>query len=373
MHPDLRKSPSAARSKTTNVTDFRDQPSSIRPGEELELPRLERFLRGHFPGESQDFEVTQYPSGHSNLTYCVQLGKRRMVLRRPPFGSKVKSAHDMGREFHVLSKLHDAYPPAPEVLLHCDDGSVLGAPFYLMEPISGVILRRDPPRGLPFGSDTVHRLCRSLVDNLARLHSIDYRAIGLGELGKPQGYLERQVRGWMERYHGSETHDLSEVEDIRAWMERNLPAASDARLIHNDYKFDNVILDPEDLTKIIGVLDWEMSTLGDPLSDLGTALAYWVEAGDSNDLQKLRWGPTNYPGSMTRNELVERYAHATGRDVSNMVFYVVLARFKVAVIVQQIYYRYHVGLTKDPRFAAMPEVVATLLRHSLQSALSGKV
>lgn len=355
------------------MTDFRDKPAPIRSGEELDLAKLEPFLRSHFPGETEHFSVTQFPSGHSNLTYYVQLGEREMVLRRPPFGSKVKSAHDMGREFHVLSKLHDAYPPAPKVLLYCEDVSILGAPFYLMEPISGVILRRDPPPSLQFTPESARGLCESFLDNLALLHSIDYASIGLADLGKPQGYLERQVRGWIERYHGSKTHDLPAVSQISEWMQRNLPLTNDAALIHNDYKFDNVILDPDDLTKIVGVLDWEMCTLGDPLSDLGGALAYWVEAEDSDDLQKLRWGPTAYPGSMTRRELVQRYAKVTGRDVSNMVFYVVFARFKVAVIVQQIYYRYHVGLTKDPRFASMPEVVQILLRSSWLSAQSGKI
>ncbi|PYT81881.1 MAG: phosphotransferase family protein [Acidobacteria bacterium] len=362
-----------AKQQPANVTDFEDKPTAIRPGEELELGKLEPFLRSHFPGEADLFRVTQFPSGHSNLTYCVELGHRKMVLRRPPFGSKVRSAHDMGREFHVLCKLHRAYPPAPEALLYCEDSSILGAPFYLMEPISGVILRRDPAPGLPFTRDTARELCESFIDNLAHLHSIDYTTIGLADLGKPQGYLERQVRGWIERYHGAKTHDLSEVEQISSWMQLHLPSSGDATLIHNDYKFDNVILDSDDLTKIIGVLDWEMCTLGDPLSDLGTALAYWVEADDSEDLQKLRWGPTSYPGSMRRNEIVQRYALKSGRDVSRMVFYVVFARFKVAVIVQQIYYRYHVGLTKDPRFAVMPEVVSTLLRHSLQCAESGKI
>lgn len=355
------------------MTDFCDKPASIRPGEELDLAKLQPFLREHFPGELERFNVTQFPSGHSNLTYCVQLGNRQMVLRRPPFGSKVRSAHDMGREFHVLSKLHHAYQPAPKVLLYCDDASILGAPFYLMEPIRGIILRRDPPAGLPFTAETAHKLCESFIDNLARLHSIDYAGIGLADLGKPQGYLERQVRGWVERYHGSKTHDIPEIEQISSWMQENLPPSADATLIHNDYKFDNVILDADDLARIIGVLDWEMCTLGDPLSDLGTALAYWVEVGDSEDLQKLRWGPTNYPGSMTRDELVLRYAQTSGCDVSNMLFYVVFARFKVAVIVQQIYYRYHVGLTKDPRFAFMPEVVRTLLRHSWQSAQTGRI
>ena len=355
------------------MTDFRDQPIATRSGEELDLGKLEPFLRNHFPGAAETLSVMQFPSGHSNLTYSVTLGNRQMVLRRPPFGSKVKSAHDMSREFQVLSKLHASYPPAPQVILYCDDPSILGVPFYLMEPIRGLILRRDPPPGLRFTPEIARELCESFVDNLACLHSIDYAGIGLGDLGKPQGYLERQVRGWIERYKGSKTHDLPEVEQISTWMEQNFGSSSHATLIHNDYKFDNVILDSDNIRRIIGVLDWEMCTLGDPLSDLGTALAYWVEANDSDDLQKLRWGPTNYPGSMTRNELVERYAQASGRDVSNMVFYLVFARFKVAVIVQQIYYRYHVGLTKDPRFAVMPEVVRALLRHSLEGARSGKI
>ena len=351
--------------------DFSDQPGPIRAGEDLDVAKLESFLRGHFPGEAAPLSIQQFPSGHSNLTYLIQLGARSMVLRRPPFGSKVKSAHDMSREFHVLSKLHAAYPPAPAVLLYYDDDSILGAPFYLMEPINGVILRRDPRPALAFPPETAHRVCESFIDNLARLHRIDYAAVGLADLGKPLGYLERQVRGWVERYHGSKTHEFPEVEPISQWMLQNLPASGPATLIHNDYKFDNMILDPADLTNIIGLLDWEMCTIGDPLSDLGTALAYWVDASDEEDLQKLRWGPTNYPGSMTRAELVQRYAESSGRDVSNIVFYLVFARFKVAVIAQQIYYRFHLGLTKDARFAAMLAGVQTLLRASWRCAQSG--
>ena len=355
------------------MRDFRDKPGSIRPGEELDAHKLEPFLRNHFPLEAETFIVKQFPSGHSNLTYFIQLGNRQMVLRRPPFGSKVKSAHDMGREFRVLSKLHEAYPPAPKVLCYCDDNSVLGAPFYIMEPIKGIILRRDPPLGLAFPPATARQVCESFLDNLARLHSLDYAAIGLADLGKPQGYVERQVRGWIERYHGSKTHEIPEVEELAPWMQENMPPAEEATLIHNDYKFDNVVLDTATLSHIIGVLDWEMCTIGDPLSDLGTTLAYWVDAGDPEELQRLRWGPTTYPGSLTRDELVQRYAQSTGRDVSNMVFYLVFARFKLAVIVQQIYYRFHTGLTKDPRFAYMPEMVQILLRAAWHGARSGSI
>src|SRR5712692_8082348 len=302
------------------MTGLQDQATAVRPGEELDLVKLEPFLRSHFPNETGALAVRQFPSGHSNLTYSVHLGQREMVLRRPPFGSKVKSAHDMGREFRVLSKLHAAYPPAPKVLFICDDESVLGAPFYVMEPIRGIILRRDPPPGMQLSAETVRRLCESFIGNLAILHGLDAAA-----------------------------------------------------LIHNDYKYDNVVLDPKDITRIIGVLDWEMCTIGDPLTDLGSALAYWVDRDDPEDMQRTRWGPTTYPGSMTRAELVHLYAQKTGRDVSNILFYLVFARFKIAVIIQQIYYRYHQGLTKDERFASMPELIKLLLRASWRSAETGAI
>jgi aminoglycoside phosphotransferase (APT) family kinase protein len=355
------------------VPDFQDHPAAVRAGEDLNLAALEAFLRARFPDESGPLDVKQFPSGHSNLTYSVRLGAREFVLRRPPFGSKVKSAHDMGREFRVLSKLHAAYRPAPEVFLYCDDAAVLGAPFYLMNPIRGIILRRELPKGLEFPPAIAQRLSESFIDNLARLHGLHYAEIGLADLGKPEGYLERQVRGWTDRYHGSQTHDFPEVERITAWMKTHMPATSDAALIHNDYKYDNLVLDPHEITKIVGVLDWEMCTIGDPLTDLGTALAYWIDAEDADGLQKIRWGPTMHPGSMTRAQLAERYAQKTGRDISRLDFYLAFARFKVAVIVQQIYYRYHQGLTKDERFASMRGVIEVLLRASLEGAETGAI
>jgi len=355
------------------MADFRDYPEAVRTGEELDLAKLEPFLRSSFPTEPGAVAVEQFPSGHSNLTYLLRIGEREIVLRRPPYGSKVKTAHDMGREYRVLSKLHSAYPLAPEVLLYCDDDSLLGAPFYLMQRLRGIIVRRDPPAGLPFLAETARCLGESFVDNLSRLHGLNYNAIGLDSLGKPQGYLARQVTGWIDRYYGSQTHDLPEVGRIAAWLKEHMPAMSEAALIHNDYKYDNVVIDSEDPTRIIGVLDWEMSTIGDPLTDLGTALAYWVDPQDPDELQKIRWGPSTYAGSLTRAQLVERYARVTGRDVSRMPFYLALARFKIAVIVQQIYCRYHRGMTKDARFASMPEVVKILLRASVQSIESPSI
>lgn len=348
------------------MTDLQDRPTTIRAGEELDLSKLEPFLLAHFPGTAGALTVEQYPSGHSNLTYLVRLAGHEFVLRRPPFGSKVKTAHDMSREYRVLSKLHSVYPAAPRALLYCDDDSILGAPFYLMEPVHGIIVRRDPPSGLQFGAEEARRLSEAFIENLAQLHSIDYAAAALADLGKPHGYLERQVHGWVDRYYGSQTHDLPEVASIAAWMKDHLPESSSATLIHNDYKYDNIVLAADDITRIIGVLDWEMATIGDPLADLGTALAYWVDPQDPGDLQKIRWCPSTYPGSFTRAQLVERYAHITGRDVSKIAFYLAFARFKIAVIIQQIYYRYQQGLTSDLRFAAMPEMVRALVRSSVQ-------
>ena len=349
-----------------------DQAGTVRAGEELDLARLQPFLQEHF-GDSQSVAVEQFPSGHSNLTYLVRLGSRKLVLRRPPFGSKVKSAHDMAREYRVLSKLHVAYPVAPKALLYCDDLSILNAPFYLMEPIHGMIVRRDLPADVPFPRETARRVSEAFVDNLARLHRLDYNAIGLADLGKPQGYLERQVKGWIERYHNSKTHDLPEVERTSAWLSVHMPARHETALIHNDYKYDNVVLDPGDPTKIVGVLDWEMCTLGDPLADLGTALAYWTDPQDPEELQEIRSAPTTLPGTLTRSQLVARYANAMGRDPGDMTFYLTFARFKVAVIIQQIYYRYAQGLTQDKRFAEMPKRIHALLRASWHCAESGTI
>jgi aminoglycoside phosphotransferase (APT) family kinase protein len=242
-----------------------------------------------------------------------------------------------------------------------------------MQPVHGIILRRTLPRGLDFSAEKARRLSESFIDNLVRLHRVDYAAAGLAELGKPDGYLERQVRGWTERYYGSKTHDYPDVEKISASMQQHLPTTRAVSLIHNDYKYDNVVLDASDITRIVGVLDWEMCTVGDSLTDLGTALAYWVDKTDPEEVKQNRWGPTTEEGSFTRAEIVQRYAQKTGCDVSQIAFYLAFARFKLAVIVQQIYFRYHQGLTKDARFASMPATIQMLLQASLHAAQSGRI
>jgi aminoglycoside phosphotransferase (APT) family kinase protein len=354
------------------VSDFVDQSTDIRDGEQLDLAKLEPYLKKAIPGLDGPLVVKQYPSGFSNLTYAVRVGDREMVLRRPPFGSKVKSAHDMGREYRVLSKLHPHYPPAPEPLVYCEDTEILGAPFYVMKRIKGAILRMVQPPGMDINPDQTRRLCESFIDNLILMHGIDYQAVGLGDLGKPEGYVERQVNGWIKRYHGSQTDEIPDIDNIAKWIADRTPPDSGATLVHNDYKFDNIMLDPNDLTRVIGVLDWEMTTIGDPLIDLGTTLAYWVEPTDEQKMQIVRTFVTVLPGAMTRVQLAERYAKKTGRDISNMLWYYCFALFKLAGIVQQIYFRYAKGLTKDERFAPLIHSVRGLGKYAVQCAETGK-
>jgi len=355
------------------MSQFIDPTKRIRQGEELDLAAVRKYLAEQVPGLEGEIAIEQFPSGHSNLTYMIKVGEREMVLRRPPFGSKVKSAHDMGREYRILSALHPVYPPAPLPLAFCEDESVLGAKFYVMERIRGVILRKTLPEGFPFPPETVKGLCESFIKNLAQIHAIDYNAVGLGGLAKPEGFLKRQVDGWSDRYYGSQTHDVERVERVIAWCKGRVPASPAPTLIHNDYKYDNIILDPADLTKIIGVLDWEMSTIGDPLMDLGCTISYWVQSDDPAELRLLAFGPTSQPGSFTRQQLADRYAELTGRDVSNIHYYVVFGLFKLAVIIQQIYYRFHHGLTKDERFKPLIEVVKVLVQAADQTIERGTI
>jgi aminoglycoside phosphotransferase (APT) family kinase protein len=345
-----------------------DQARPVREGEELDAARLRDYLSAQIPELGPTVAIEQFPHGHSNLTYLVRAGEREWVLRRPPFGNRVKTAHDMGREFRLLSRLCHVYPPAPAPLVYCEDENVLGASFYLMERRRGVILRGSPSVARRIAPELARRLCETLIDSMAALHALDYRAAGLDDFGKPSGYVERQVTGWIKRYHDARTDDVPNLERTMTWLAANRPPESGAAvLIHNDFKFDNLVLDPGDLRQIGAVLDWEMATLGDPLMDLGTTLAYWTEADDPEPLQHHIVGPTTQPGAMNRAELIERYAQATGRDVSSMLFSYVCGLFKVAVIAQQIYARYVRGATRDPRFAHFNQLVASLGLGAVQA------
>ena len=334
-----------------------DQATNPRPGEELDSAKLEPYLLSNLPELTGPLSVQQFPGGHSNLTYQIALGETQLVLRRPPFGKKIKSAHDMGREYRILSNLVKVYPRVPRPLLYCEDVAILGAPFYVMERVQGVVLRAQPPDGLELTPDTMQRLSTAFIDNLAAIHAVDYQAAGLAELGKPEGYVERQISGWSKRYRNAQTDEIASIDQTADWLAANMPADSPPALIHNDYKYDNLLLDPDDLSNIRAVLDWEMATVGDPLMDLGTTLAYWVESTDPPELQALAFGPTARPGSFTRTELLQRYQQQTGRELPDMLFYYVYALFKLAVIVQQIYARYKSGHSQDTRFASMIQVV----------------
>ena len=325
-----------------------------RPGEALDRARLLPLLRERLGlGDDAPIEVLQFPGGHSNLTYLLRAGERELVLRRPPFGSEVKGAHDVGREHDLLARLAPGFALAPRPLLRCDDPAILGAPFYVMERIRGVILRRRPPAGLELDERAAAGLADAFVAALTALHALDLTALGLGGLGRPEGYVARQVGGWAGRYRAACADEVPAIERVIVWLEGHMPRSPPPALIHNDFKYDNLVFDPEDLTRVIGILDWEMATQGDPLMDLGTALAYWTQADDPPELQALAFGPTAIPGSPTRQELAERYAARSGRDLEDLIFYYVFGLFKTAVVALQIYARYARGLTQDPRFAIM--------------------
>lgn len=352
------------------MTATEDTAKPIRAGEELDVARLTAYLAEHFgPGA---LEIKQFPGGHSNLTYLVRHGDREYVLRRPPFGSKVKSAHDMGREYHVLSKLSAVYDRAPKPYAYEATGDVLGAPFYLMERRHGVILRKEVPPALAEDPSKARAICEQLVDALVELHAVDFEAAGLAEFGKPTGYIERQVTGWTRRYADAQTDDLPAVTESAAWLAAHLPAETPPSLIHNDFKFDNVIFDPG-LTHITGVLDWEMATIGDPLMDLGTALSYWAEATDPEAFYQLPFGPTARPGMMTRAQFAERYFERSGRPPVNLVFYYAFGLIKTAVVLQQIYFRWKKGMTTDARFGHLIFGVRLLSEQARTAITRGSI
>ena len=348
-----------------------DGAAAVRPGEEVDSARLAAWLEGKLPVEHGPVEVLQFPHGHSNLTYLVRAGGSEYVLRRPPFGNVVKTAHDMGREFRMLEALAPVFSEAPRPVLFCEDAEVLGAPFYLMEKRTGIVLRRELPEGIRLSPALAGRVSGSLVDTLVRLHGVDYGAAGLGAVGRPEGYVARQVRGWSERYIAAATAEIPEMDEVAAWMSGRIPAEGAPAVIHNDFKFDNLLLDPEDPAKVVAVLDWEMATVGDPLMDLGTTLALWIEAGDPKEMLAAAMGPTHHPGMWSREGIAEAYAGRSGRPVDGIAFHYTFGLFKVAVIVQQIYARYVRGLTRDPRFAGLDRMVVVLARQAARAAELG--
>lgn len=341
--------------------DLTDETRPIREGEEFDIKKVEQFLKDVIPNLTGTLTVAQFPGGHSNLTYLIRVGDRDMVFRRPPFGRKVKTAHDMGREFRMLKALRPAFPYCPEPLAYTEDESIIGCPFYVMERINGLIIRKNLPESLPLKPSEATLLCERLTDVFVELHQVDYKKIGLEGFGKPEGYVKRQVEGWSERYRTAKTPDAPDFEEVMAWLHEKMPPESPhVSVIHNDYRFDNVVLHPDDPFRIVGVLDWEMATIGDPLMDLGGALAYWTDHDDPPDMQAIRMIPTHLPGMFTRNDFIRRYAKKMGVSVEKSDFYSCFGMFRLAGIAQQIYWRYYHGQTKDERFKLMIIAVSVL-------------
>ena len=344
-------------------------PQPVRPGEELPLPALEAYLESRL-GEAGPLAVRQFPGGYSNLTYLLRRGGQEYVLRRPPVGANVKSGHDMEREFNVLAAIRPQYPRVPQPILYCGDAAVIGVPFYLMERVDGLIFRGPRPEGLVADAPAMRRLSEALVDNLAEIHAVDVTRPEVAALGRPGGYVGRQVEGWTKRYHHARTDDLAKMDRVAAWLAGNQPPERYVGLVHNDYKYDNVVFAPGP-GEIRAVLDWEMATVGDPLMDLGTTLGYWAEPGDPPPL--LGFGPTALPGNLTRRQVAQRYAERTGRYLGDVVFYYAFGLFKIGVIVQQIYARYRKGLTQDSRFAGLTHVLRACAAQADQAIRSSSL
>ena len=331
----------------------------MRDGERIPLDALRDYLRGKIDGTERGVELEQFPNGHSNLTYLLRVGGRDYVLRRPPLGPVAPKAHDMVREYHVLRAVGPHFPQAPKVFLSCQDPAVLGAPFFVMERRHGAVLREEIPATIAAIPEHPRLISEAFLDTMVRLHAIDASADDVRPLGKPEGYVERQVRGWADRWERAKTADVSEMDQVVRWLAARMPQPLAPSLIHNDYKLDNIMLasgppgwDTAGTTASLveAVLDWEMATIGDPLSDLGLTLCYWTWATDPEVRAAGIPALSARPGWYTRDQLVARYAERTGRDVTHIGYYEVLGVFKLAVIIQQIYCRFHRGQTHDERF-----------------------
>jgi len=340
---------------------------AVRRGEDFDREAVRRYLLEHVEGVPADLpmEVRQFPSGASNLTYLIRIGDWEAVMRRPPFGPLPPKAHDMKRESQLLMRLHPVFPLVPKPYVFCEDESVIGAPFYVMERKKGVVLDRQFPPGFAVNEAVCRQISYAVVDTLVQLHQVDYREAGLEEFGRPEGFLERQVRGWIGRYERVRTEEIPVVDRVSRWLLDHLPVSQSTTIVHNDFKLNNMLMS-QDLSQVVAVLDWEMATIGDPLFDLGVTLGYWVLADDPELLKQGLPTITTTPGFIRREEFIERYAQKTGRDVSNIDYYLTFAHFKLAVVLQQIYYRWKIGKTQDERFASFGEMVRNLMMYAAE-------
>ncbi len=341
----------------------------VRKGEELDLPQLARFLeqQGLVKDVGSNIDVSQFSNGYSNLTYLLKVEDQELVLRRPPAGA-VKRGHDMSREYKVLSRLYKTFAKSPKALAYTDDPAVIGASFYIMERIEGIILSPKEAKKRNLGAKEFPVIANSWLDTFVELHEVDYASVGLQDLGRPEGYVHRQVANWGKQYLKAATMEVPEAHQVMKWMIENQPKQYEYSLIHNDFKYDNIVFADETWKEVKSVLDWEMCTLGDPLMDLGTSIAYWTMASDDARMQMGLPSPTVMAGNPGREEIVELYAEKSGRQINHLVFYYVFGLFKLAVIAQQIFYRYKKGLTTDKRFAHL-DLAAQLLCQIAKQAI----
>lgn len=342
-----------------------DNPATpVRPGEELDWTALDRHLKDAIPHLRGEPEVSQFAGGNSNLTYRLKYENDDLVVRRPPFGTKARTAHSMIREYRIMKELKPVYPWVPETLYYTADESVIGSEFYVMRKVEGQLIKQTLPAVWGFTDEDTRRFCIAFWQKLIALHRVDYVSAGLGDFGKPDGYVERQVLGWNRRFERVITPDVDAFSDVRLWLEANLPEESGRHaILHGDFRIDNVILDKDDPCKILAVLDWEICALGDPLMDLGSALAYWMQADDPPGLRALLMQPSSAPGMLTRREILDMYQDETGLDTSDFTFYMVYGYWRIGVILQQIYYRYFNGQTQDERFRTFGAATQNLGEH----------
>ena len=336
----------------------------VRSDEGFDEAKLAAYLLGRLDGSDRPLVVRQFGGGHANLTYLLQYAAggeaAEYVLRRPPLGPVAATSHDMNREYRVLSKLWQAFPQAPRAFLYCGDDSIVGAEFIVMERRHGVVVRHSIPDAFGGGRDLAanRKLSEVVIDTLAEFHAVDPVSVGLESLGKPAGFLERQVAGWSGRYERAQTSDIAVADEVRQWLLDNLPASPAATLVHNDWKLDNMAVAADDPGRCVAVYDWDMCSLGDPLCDVGTLLGLWVDRGETSAQNTAM--PTQLEGFMTRAEATRRYGERSGRDIDAIPYYVVFGTFKMAVVLQQIYYRFHNGQTQDCRFAGLGKLAEDL-------------
>jgi len=332
---------------------------------EIDWTLLENYLRSQNIIEGDlPFVVEKFSAGYSNLTYFIRAGDWEAILRRPPFGPLPPKAHDMKREYEILHNLNQVFSLAPKPYIYCDDSTIMDRHFYIMEKKNGVVIDDSFPQQFSLIPQSRQLVSEAVVKTLIQLHEVNYVEAGLENIGYPEGYLSRQVHGWIKRYNNTKTVEIDGVEELEKWLLNNLPTSPMPTIVHNDFKLNNMMFSEKDPSQIIGVFDWELSTIGDPLTDVAAMIAYWEEEGDPfTGLTTV----TKQHGFASRRDMLEMYARQSGRDVDQIDYYLTFAFYKIAGILQQIYYRWKIGEAKDERFAKLEEGVTNLLKQAMRA------